>query len=92
MINAILFDLDGTILDTLLDLHNAVNHSITKYGYKEVTINEELDEYNKIQEVLVYDKNDSTKTIKVIGNDQTIDSKRLTISDAVNSPLPFRRL
>ena len=40
MINAILFDLDGTILDTLLDLHNAVNHSITKYGYKEVTIND----------------------------------------------------
>ena len=48
---------------------------------KEVTINEELDEYNKVQEVLVYDKNDSTKTIKIIGNDQTIDSKRLTISD-----------
>ena len=48
---------------------------------KEVTINEELDTYNKVQEILVYDKNDKTKTIKIIGNDQTIDSKRLTISD-----------
>ena len=48
---------------------------------KEVTINEELDEYNKVQEVLVYDPNDKSKKIKIIGNDQTIDSKRLTISD-----------
>ena len=48
---------------------------------KEVTINEELDTYNKVQEVLVYDKKDDTKTVKIIGNDQTIDSKRLTISD-----------
>jgi len=51
------------------------------YGVKEVTINEELDEYNKIQEVLVYDKNDETIIHKIIGNDQTIDSRRLTISD-----------
>ena len=51
------------------------------YGLKEVTINEELDEYNKIQEVLVYDANDETIIHKIIGNDQTIDSRRLTISD-----------
>ena len=51
------------------------------YGVKEVTINEELDEYNKVQEVLVYDKNDETIIHKIIGNDQTIDSRRLTISD-----------
>ena len=51
------------------------------YGIKEVTINEELDEYNKIQEVLVYDANDETIIHKIIGNDQTIDSRRLTISD-----------
>jgi len=50
-------------------------------GLKEVTINEELDTYNKVQEVLVYDKSDNTKTVKIIGNDQSIDSKRLTISD-----------
>ena len=48
---------------------------------KEVSINDELDTYNKIQEVLVYDKNDKEKTVKIIGNDQSIDVRRLTISD-----------
>ena len=55
------------------------------YGVKEVTINEELDTYNKIQEILVYSPEDETKIIKVIGNDQTIDTKRLTISDVYAS-------
>ena len=55
------------------------------YGVKEVTINEELDTYNKIQEVLVYANDGSDKVIKVIGNDQTIDTKRLTISDVYAS-------
>jgi DNA-directed RNA polymerase subunit beta len=48
---------------------------------KEVTINEELDEFNKIQVVLVKDINNESNNIKIIGNDQSIDSKRLTISD-----------
>jgi DNA-directed RNA polymerase subunit beta len=55
------------------------------YGVKEVKINEELDTYNKIQEVLVYSNDESEKIIKVIGNDQTIDSRRLTISDVYAS-------
>ncbi len=55
------------------------------YGVKEVSINEELDSYNKIQEVLVFDKEDETKTHKIIGNDQSIDVKRLTISDVYAS-------
>ena len=55
------------------------------YGVKEVTINEELDTYNKIQEVLVYANDDSGNVIKIIGNDQTIDTKRLTISDVYAS-------
>ena len=55
------------------------------YGVKEVTINEELDSYNKIQEILVYSPEDETKIVKVIGNDQTIDTKRLTISDVYAS-------
>ena len=55
------------------------------YGVKEVTINEELDTYNKIQEILVYSLEDETKIVKVIGNDQTIDTKRLTISDVYAS-------
>jgi DNA-directed RNA polymerase, beta subunit/140 kD subunit len=55
------------------------------YGVKEVKINEELDEYNKIQEVLVYDKDDETKIHKIIGNDQSIETRRLTISDVYAS-------
>ena len=55
------------------------------YGVKEVKINEELDEYNKIQEVLVYDKDDETKVHKIIGNDQSIETRRLTISDVYAS-------
>ena len=51
------------------------------YGVKEVLINEELDTYNKVQIVKVYSKKDPSKIVKIIGNDQSIDLKRLTISD-----------
>ena len=51
------------------------------YNVKEVSINEELDQFNKIQTIKVYDKNDEKRVITVIGNDQEIDSRRLTISD-----------
>ena len=33
MKTGILFDLDGTLLDTLDDLHDAVNHTLTAFGY-----------------------------------------------------------
>ena len=55
------------------------------YGVREVQINEELDSYNRVQEVSVYSKLDSTKVVKIIGNDQTIEEKRLTISDVYAS-------
>jgi DNA-directed RNA polymerase subunit beta len=51
------------------------------FGLKKTIINEELDDYDQIQEILVYDKNVDDKIIKVIGNDQAIDVRRLTISD-----------
>ena len=51
------------------------------FGVKEVLINEELDTFNKVQIVKVYSKTNPEKIINVIGNDQTIDTKRLTISD-----------
>ena len=51
------------------------------YGVKEVLINEELDTYNKVQIVNVYSKKTPNKIVKIIGNDQSIDLKRLTISD-----------
>ena len=40
MVNAILFDLDGTLLNTLEDLTNAMNFAKCKFGYKENTISD----------------------------------------------------
>ena len=57
----------------------------TGYGVKEVLINDELDEFNKVQVVNIYDPSDKKKKIAVIGNDQDIDVKRLTISDVYAS-------
>ncbi len=51
------------------------------FGRKNIIINEELDQYNTIQEIKVYDKQNPEKIIKLIGNDQTVDIKRLTIPD-----------
>ncbi len=48
---------------------------------KEVMINDDLDTYNKVQTVLVYDKTNPEKVTTIIGNDQSIDERRLTISD-----------
>ena len=70
----------GTLIDREVfnslkeDLHNGIN-------MEEVKINDELDTYNKVQVVKVIDPNDKEKVIKIIGNDQSIDVKRLTISD-----------
>ena len=40
MKTAVLFDLDGTLLDTLGDLHAAVNHTLAEFGYPQRTIRE----------------------------------------------------
>ena len=74
----------GTLItkDILEQIRPLLNEG---YGLKETIINEELDEYNKIQEILVYDKNDKEKVHKVIGNDQSINERRLTISDVYAS-------
>ena len=55
------------------------------FGVKEVKINEELDSYNKVQIVKIVNPSDKKKTMIVIGNDQSIDVKRLTISDVYAS-------
>ena len=55
------------------------------FGLCEVTVNEELDTYNKVQIVKIYDPNNKKNKISVIGNDQSIDVKRLTISDVYAS-------
>lgn len=63
------------VLETLKPIFN------DGYGVKESLINEELDTYNKVQIIKVYSKLDPTKVVKIIGNDSSIDAKRLTISD-----------
>ncbi len=55
------------------------------FNLKKTIINEELDEYDKIQEVLVYDKENKEKIIKIIGNDNSVDVRRLTIPDVYAS-------
>ena len=40
MKTAILFDLDGTLLDTLEDLHDAVNHTLVQFDYPRRTLEE----------------------------------------------------
>jgi DNA-directed RNA polymerase subunit beta len=55
------------------------------YGVIEATINTQLDSYNKLQVVNIYSPENKKEKIKIIGNDQTIDVKRLTISDVYAS-------
>ena len=73
----------GTIItkDNLEVLKDALEAG---FGIKEVPFNTALDEeipVCNIQVVKVYDKNDPTKIVRVVGNDQTLTVKRLTISD-----------
>ena len=55
------------------------------FNLKETITNEELDEYNKIQTVKVYNKENEQEIINIIGNDQSTDTKRLTIPDVYAS-------
>ena len=69
----------GTVIDKAI-LEELKPIFANGYGVKEVKINEELDSYNKVQIVKIY-KPGTKEVMIVIGNDQSIDSKRLTISD-----------
>ncbi len=71
--------IDHKVLDTLRPILK------DGYGVKEAIINEELDSYGKVQVIKVYSKLNPEKVINVIGNDQTITEKRLTISDVYAS-------
>ena len=51
------------------------------FGVHKVSIHEELDSYNEIQEIKVYDKNHPDKVIKILGVLDTVEEKRLTIPD-----------
>lgn len=55
------------------------------YGREEVKVNEELDTHNVVQVLYVYSPKDNKKKVKLIGNDQTLDVRTLTISDVYAS-------
>ena len=67
--------IDKDVLDELSKLFE------DGYGLEEAKANLELDTYDKIQTVKIVDPSDKKKKLIVIGNDQSIDVKRLTISD-----------
>jgi len=67
--------IDHNVLERLKELFKE------GYGVKEVPVNGELDTYNQVQTIKVYSKLNPDRIINVVGNDQTIDAKRLTISD-----------
>ena len=71
---------DGTLLtkDVLLELEKYLKDG---YGRCEVKINEELNDKNIVQVLYVYSPLNPKKKVKVIGNDQELDVKTLTISD-----------
>ena len=68
--------------DVLLELKDIFADG---YGVIEAKINEDLDTYKKVQEIKIVNPEDKKKTLTVIGNDQTLDVKRLTISDVYAS-------
>ena len=55
------------------------------YGRCEVKVNEELNTNNIVQKIKVYSNVDPKKVVTLIGNDQTLDTKTLTISDVYAS-------
>ena len=63
-----------------------LNEALAKgFGVVDSKINEELDSFGKVQIVKICDPADKKKKLLVIGNDQNIDIKRLTISDVYAS-------
>ena len=75
---------DGTLItkDVLTELEEYLNQGLFN---QEAKVNEELDTHNIIQVLYVYSNIDPKKKVKVVGNDQTIDVKTLTISDVYAS-------
>ncbi len=65
---------------------NELNEALANgFGVVDSKINEELDSFGKVQIVKIVDPSDKKKKLLVIGNDQSIDIKRLTISDVYAS-------
>ena len=85
------FDKDGVVVLEAGTQITKANLDVLKdalasgFGLQEVVINDELDTYNKVQIVHIVDPSDKKKKIIIVGNDQSIDVKRLTISDVYAS-------
>ncbi|MBO5376302.1 MAG: DNA-directed RNA polymerase subunit beta [Bacilli bacterium] len=74
--------------DTLVnkDVFNKLKEVFeTGYNVKEAKINDELDDFNKIQTIKIYNPNNKKEVFTLIGNDQELTVKRLTISDVYAS-------
>ena len=71
---------DGTLItkEVLTELEKVLKDG---YGRCEAKINEELNDKNIIQVLYVYSPLNPKKKVKVVGNDQELDVKTLTISD-----------
>ena len=71
---------EGTLLtkDVVMELEKYLKDG---YGMVEAKINTDLNDKNMIQVLYVYSPLNPKKKVKVIGNDQSIDVKTLTISD-----------
>ena len=71
---------DGTLLtkEVVMELDKYLKDG---YGMVEAKINTDLNDKNMIQVLYVYSPLNPKKKVKVIGNDQSIDVKTLTISD-----------
>jgi len=74
----------GTVITkaNIAELNKALEKG---FGVTDSKINEELDSFGKVQVVKIADPSDKKKKLLVIGNDQTLDIKRLTISDVYAS-------
>ena len=71
---------DGTLLtkDVVMELDKYLKDG---YGMVEAKINTDLNDRNMIQVLYVYSPLNPKKKVKIIGNDQSIEVKTLTISD-----------
>ncbi len=74
----------GTVInkDVFVQLKDIFSNG---YNVKETKINEELDDYKNIQTIKIYNPNNKKEIFTLIGNDQTLTVKRLTISDVYAS-------
>ncbi len=84
-------DADGNVVvakDTLVtkDILEKMRPALQAgFGLHKVLIHEELDQYDQIQEIKVYDKNHPDKVIPILGVDQSVEERRLTIPDVYAS-------